>query len=241
MAEQMAWIDPASATTLLDGSGNYKAIMGRTGILAAPQTFIEEALPLQDGVRFRQVTTAVNTPIVPVTITAASESALITAYRALRAAMNPKRGAGILQYTAADATVRQLNCYLESGLEGDESMGNRFVGYIKVPLQFRAQDPFWYDATATTATYTTFGSRTINNTGDVECWPTWTIHGPTTNLTISNTTTGKSMVFTLTLGGSDVLVINTAPGTKTAILNDEGCLLAVLAAIAPSEVRKSVF
>jgi hypothetical protein len=219
MAEILSWFDPASTQTLLDGSGAYMGIVGRKGLIGVPETFVEQNIPLSPGTRLRQVKTPNTDVMAPVLVTGASESALITNVRTLRSAMNPTRGDGILQYQAQDGTVRQLNCRLLSGFEGDESDGNRGPGFIVLPLVFHAFDPYWYDQNVTTATYVTFTAKTVVNNGDVEMWPSWSIHGPTTNLTITNTTTGKSMVFTLTLGATDVLTINTAPGVKTVLLN----------------------
>jgi hypothetical protein len=219
MAEILTWIDPSSTSTALDGSGNYLGIVGRSGLIGVPETFIEQDIPLSPGSRLRQVKTPNTEVKVPLLVTGSTESALITNIRTLRAAMNPLRGDGILQYQAQDGTVRQLTCRLLQGFEGDESDGNRGPGYIILPLVFHAFDPYWYDQFTSTVTYTTFTTKTITNGGDVEMWPSWSIHGPTTNLTITNTTTGKSMAFTLTLGGSDVLTIDTRPGVKTALLN----------------------
>ncbi len=219
MAEQLSWFDVASTQTLLDGSGAYRGIIGRQGFYAPPENFIEQDVPLAPGSRLRQVKTAPNVVRVPLLIKSTTESLYIAAVRTLRAAMNPLRGDGILQYQAADGTTRQLNCRLLSGLEGDESAGVRGPAWTTAGLVFRAFDPYWYDASATVATYTTFTAKTVVNGGDVEMWPSWSIHGPTTNLTITNSTTGKAMVFTLILGATDVLTINTAPGVKTVLLN----------------------
>jgi hypothetical protein len=220
MAEVLTWIDPSSVSTALDGSGNYTGIVGRKGLLGVPETFVEQDIPLSPGSRLRQVKTPNTEVMVPLLVKGSgSEAALIANIRTLRSAMNPTRGDGILQYQAQDGTIRQLNCRLLQGFEGDESDGNRGPGYIVLPLVFHAFDPYWYDQTATVPVYTTFTAKTVVNAGDVEMWPQWSIHGPTTNLTITNTTTGKSMVFTLTLGNTDVLTIDARPGIKTVLLN----------------------
>jgi hypothetical protein len=219
MAEILTWIDPAAVSTALDGSGAYLGIIGRKGLIGVPEQFVEQDIPLSPGSRLRQVKTQNTEVLVPVLVKGASESALITNIRTLRSAMNPTRGEGDLLYQAQDGTIRNLNCRLLQGFEGDESDGNRGPGYIVLPLVFHAFDPYWYDQNNTVATYNTFTAKTVVNNGDVEMWPQWSIHGPTTNLTITNTTTGKSMVFTLTLSGTDVLTIDTSVGVKTVLLN----------------------
>src|SRR6185312_14795392 len=200
MSEQLSWFDPASTQTLLDGSGNYWAIIPRQGFYSPSWNLVEQDVPNQDGNRLRTVLAQPNVVRQVLLIKNTTESNYLANVRTLRQAMNPKRGAGILQFQAADGTVRQLNCVLQSGLEGDESSGVRGPAWIKAPCVWRAADPYWYDASATVATYSTFTAKTVVNSGDAVFWPQWSIHGPTTNLTITNVTTGKSMVFTLTLG-----------------------------------------
>lgn len=217
MAEQMQWISPSSVATKLDGTDTYYylSLIGRQGIFGSPKTFITQQVPIQHGEKLQRVLVPPTDPRVPLLIKASSESNLIVAIRNLRTQMNALLGDGKLQYTAADGTIRQLTCRLASGLEGDESDGNRGPGFIVAPLIFHASDPFWYDQNTTTATYTTFGSQTITNTGDVECWPVWTIHGPITSLTIANGTTGYSVTTTITLSSSDTLIIDTTPFVKS--------------------------
>lgn len=221
MAEAISWWDPSNTETKLNNESNYMAILGRTGMLFPPQTFVEQQIPLQPGMVLRQVLIGPNDIMIPILITAASESALIVAIRALRTAMNPQRGTGRLRYTAADGTIRDLNCCLSAGFEGIEDDTNRGPSWIVLPLQFHADDPFWYDDSATTVNKTniTMPSFSVTNTGDYEMWPVWTIHGPGTNLVLTDTTTGLALTFTLTLGSSDILTIDTTPGVKAILLN----------------------
>lgn len=221
MAEQLLWISPASVNTKLDGTDTYYylSLIGRQGIFDAPKNFIAQPLPLQHGDHLLRVLAGVNNPRVPLLVKGSSETNLIAAIRNLRTQMNALSGNGTLQYTAYDGVIRQLPCRLLSGIEGDESQGNRGPSWIIMPLIFQADDPFWYDQAATTNTYTTFGGFTITNTGDVEMWPKWTINGPLTSLTLTNSTTGQAFTITLAMGNSDVLTIDTTPGVKTILLN----------------------
>jgi len=92
MAEILTWIDPASVSTALDGSGAYTGIIGRKGLIGVPEQFVEQDIPLSPGSRLRQVKTQNTEVMVPVLVKGASESALITNIRTLRSAMNPIRG-----------------------------------------------------------------------------------------------------------------------------------------------------
>jgi hypothetical protein len=62
---------------------------------------------------------------------------------------------------------------------------------------------------------TTSGSLTINNGGDVATPPTLTITGPGTTPAIIRQDTGQVLQFDLTLGSTDVLVVNTLDGSMT--------------------------
>lgn len=245
MAETVTWIDPGGTSWPLDGSGAYLAIWdssnGRKGAFAPNTQVIEQEVPLQPGARLRQVKTLSRAVEVPIIIRASSESIFATARRALRYAMNPNRGAGTLQIAAADGSTRQMTCYCESGFEGDESEQYRGPGFAMLPLSFRALDPYWYDAQSTLLTYTAGGattffqtpflpvhlsasgisnSFTVYNSGDVSCWPIWTITGPGTNPTLSNNTTGKSIAMTVTLTAGQTITIDTRPGYKTVLRED---------------------
>lgn len=219
MAEQLSWFDVASTQTLFDGSGNYWAIIPRQGFYSPSWNLVEQDVPSNDGNRLRTVLAQPNVVRQVLLIKNTTESNYLANVRTLRQAMNPKRGAGILQFQAADGTVRQLNCVLQAGLEGDESPGNRGPAWIQAPCVWRAADPYWYDASATVATYSTFTSKTVVNSGDVEMWPQWSIHGPLTSLTVTNSTTGDSFALTLSMTNTDVLTIDTTPFKKTCLLN----------------------
>lgn len=220
MAEQLSWFDVASTQTLFDGSGNYWAIIPRQGFYSPSWNFVEQDVPSRDGNRLRTVLAQPNVVRQVLLIKNTTESNYLANVQTLRSAMNPQRGYGLLQFTNAAGTTRQLNCRLQAGLEGDESPGNRGPAWIKAPCVWRANDPWWYDATATSTTYTTFTTKTVTNNGDTEMWPQWSIHGPLTALVITNSTTGEAITFTgLTLGGTDVLTIDTTPYKETVLLN----------------------
>lgn len=241
MAETVTWIDPSSTSYALDGSSYYTGIVGRSGLFAPPTQVIEQEVPLQPGARLRQIKTVTRPPVVPVLIRASSEAQFAVARRALRWAMNPNRGAGTLRIKASDNTQRDLVCYCESGFEGDESDTYRGPGFAILPLGFKALDPYWYDSSATVVTLTPGGttqffrtpffplqlsssgisnSFTVNNTGDVQCWPVWVITGPGSNPVLTNNTTGKTITMAVTLTAGQTVTIDTRPGYKTVTRED---------------------
>lgn len=209
--EALTWIDPGSTSYAFDGSSYYTALAGRQGFFAPPVSIIEQETPLIPGASIRFVKTSSRPLKVPLLVKCPDESTFATVRRTLRYALNPNRGAGTLQSTAADGSVRQLACYCEAGYEGDETIPARFLGGYIFPLAFRALWPYWQDLSFTSVSKTSFPvTWTITNGGDVDLWPIWTITGPATALTITNNTTGKSLTvsgFSITSTG--VIVIDT--------------------------------
>ena len=65
----------------------------------------------------------------------------------------------------------------------------------------------------------TGGQGTVTNSGNALGYPVITIIGTCSNLIITNTTTGESMTVNISLGATDVLVIDNNPRTRSITLN----------------------
>jgi hypothetical protein len=110
-----------------------------------------------------------------------------------------------------------------------------------VGLIFSAADPFWYDSNWTALTFTPAGATTffqtpffplhisvgglssdftIENTGQAETWPVWTMTGPGLNPTLTNSTTGETLTLNINLAGGQVLTVDTRPGTISITRED---------------------
>ena len=93
-----------------------------------------------------------------------------------------------------------LECEKE-GLEKSESDTSIYLstgGGFDIPFSIS------FDISATTG-----GSAIVQNNGDIDSYPTITLHGALVNPTISNQTTGKSLHLTgLSTSGSDVVTID---------------------------------
>lgn len=241
MAELLSWIDAAGAETTLNGESNYLALIGRQGFYSPPISIISQQVPMQPGVRDKYVQIGAGDPKLPLLVYADDEPTLALVRRQLVYAMNPLRGSGTLRNTAQDGSVRDLVCKLVAGLSGDESAQNRAPGNFLAPLEFEAADPFWYDRDYTSLSFSTgasvlflaspflgphisssgiASSFSVFNSGDVEAWPIWTITGPGNTITLSNTTTGKALVLSITITAGQVLTIDTRPGHKTVTRED---------------------
>lgn len=64
------------------------------------------------------------------------------------------------------------------------------------------------------------GQAIVTNVGSITSWPTLTVYGPITNPSITNFTTGKTIVFAGSLSANDHLSIDTNPRRRSAMLND---------------------
>lgn len=240
MGRRLSWIDASGTEWPLNGETYYLAMIGDTGITGMPPYVMTESkTPLADGAVLRYTLADVRPVDVPLLTKAASYSELFTAFRALSGALNPKAGPGILRSTAPDDTVRDLNCTYASGYEHDWSQG--FADHMPAVLVFRAHDPFYYDTDATQVgpffasaapaffpimpihlgSSSVLTGFSIDNDGDTDAFPVWTIHGAGSAITLTNNTTGKALALTgnggLTLGSSDVLTIDTQ--ARTVLLN----------------------
>jgi len=148
-----------------------------------------------------------------------------------------ERGEGKLRILSADGKLRELRCLYVSGLDVKDDG----FSWREMRLKFRAADPYWYSTEPKTTTITSSGSATegsafpvtfpaalarrlsfaspvtLNNGGDVEAWPEWTITGPVKNLTLRNLTTGKTLeIKPVKAAAGETIVVKTAPDEKTA-------------------------
>src|SRR6185312_1668026 len=235
-AESNLWIASDGVTQLsLNGTSinGLLAIDGRQGIQFPPVVIQDQRIPLQPGSIPRWIDYPPRPVLLPVLIKTPDEISFTQQIRNMATWFDTPAGSpGIYRRVAADGSTRDLFVYYQAGLEGGDDMGggNRGLGWMQTVLQLYATDPFWYDPSYTTATFVPSGAAPallpklipillgfggissafgVTNSGDYEAWPIWTIHGPGVNPVLTNTTTGKVMTFTITLGGSDVLVIDT--------------------------------
>lgn len=245
-AESNLWIASDGVTQLsLNGTSinGLLALDGRQGIQFPIVSIQDQRIPLQPGSIARYMDYPPRVVLLPLGIKTPDEISFTQQMRNMATWFDTPAGTpGIYRRVAADGSTRDLNVYYQAGLEGIDDMdgGNRGAGWMRTVLQLYATDPFWYDPTYTTATFVPSGAApallpklipillgfggissafAIFNLGDYEAWPIWTIHGPGVNPVLTNSTTGKSTTFTITLGGSDVLVIDTRPLQKSVTLN----------------------
>lgn len=146
---------------------------------------------------------------------------------------NPETGILRREYLQDNVyKVRELVCYLSDGLGFDNSRQWHNFGIVE-PLTFIAPDPIIYDPTLVTVTVDTFTEELIlpvtfpfllgTEVADegiiyAGTWPTFPIieiDGYTTGVTITNTTTNKSLKLDYFIGTGRTVTIDTTYGNKS--------------------------
>lgn len=139
-----------------------------------------------------------------------------------------RRLTGTLRVSRPDSSAREIDCMYESGLEGEAGEGWL---WSKSAITLFCPDGYWRDVTAVTETRSyipgsdylnpfpqvsnslALGETVLNNPGDVDAWPTWTITGPITAVSATNVTTGYQFTLTYGLLAGEQITITTVQPT----------------------------
>jgi hypothetical protein len=142
--------------------------------------------------------------------------------------MTRRLGPGRLQIARPDGSVREILACYEAGFDGEPRQG---WTYDTAVLALYCEDPYWRDVAPTTvlrefalgadflrpfmtvSSSRTLGETQIDNRGDVEAWPAWTITGPASSVGATNSTTGEAFTLTHTLLAGQIVGITTDPPT----------------------------
>ena len=151
---------------------------------------------------------------------------------------------GILRKQLSDGSLRNLKCFIIQG----PNFNPRGPGWDEYAfnevLRFQASDPVWYDPTLRTQVFD-WTTRTqlvgpitgpiqssavllagnVNYTGWWISYPTITLNGPMSGVTITNTTTGDTIVLNYPIPAARYATIALTPGSKSVTLDDGTNLL----------------
>lgn len=138
---------------------------------------------------------------------------------------------------APTGETRTLECRFVS-VDDSFAVDPALAGTADYVVQLVAEDPYWRGAPVrreftagstspfvpveggpsfTISDASTIANATIDNPGDVDAWPVWTVYGPTTDVTVG---IGTALVgIPGDLDADDVLVIDTDPRRQSATLN----------------------
>ena len=242
MADRYVWTsaDGASVIDLTDQSAGFSVLANGTRGLRSPgYSFATEDYAGMDGSVVQSVRATANTPTIGLLLEAASADEFAGRAQGLIRAMRPKAGPGTLTVARSDGTSRSLACFVTEGLEGDEAVDVTLPGaWWKLLLKFYAPDPWWYgDAVdfpfllgPPPAFFPIFplrfapseiaGSIPVENVGDEDAYPVWSVTGPGSGLTLTNNTTGKSISLSTTLVAGETLTIDTRPFFQSVVKGD---------------------
>jgi phage-related protein len=228
MAETIEYVAADGDTVTL-----YK-VRGAAGRWMPPVHVDDRPVPGDHGTRFRGCRFDAAQPVIPILIEGADPEAYRQALRDVASALNPAKGVGKLRATF-DGAVREQSAIYIDGLNHPED----FPLHGQPAVMFRAFDPFWYDTATVVGTFETgtaapffpilpirlassevFADAVVDNTGDIEAWPIWTITGPASSLILEHVDSGKQLALDYTLAAGDVVTVDTSPGVKTVTLDD---------------------
>lgn len=241
----MSWIQPDGVVTPLTGQDELDVhwALGVDGRFMPPVQIEEEPLPQQHGARLRNVRYTPREVTLPISIIGADETAVRRKLRELLKAFSPTRGDGLLRNTGPDGSMRELVCRYQAGMQGTESRDSMGRTFQRAVVVLRSLDPFWRDSTDTGTTYTvgtvqTFltdpflrsgsmltndtilGSQTITNDGDFSAEPVFTVVGPASSFTLTNTLTGEKINYTASLAAGEQITVDTRAGRKSVLRSD---------------------
>lgn len=222
------WIAPDGTVIQLTGQV-YRTLDAVTGWGAAPVSITADPHP-RGGTRVRHIQPEPRTITWPVRVWGRDHQELVAAWRELARALTQTRrlGPGRLRVTRPDGSAREIEAIYEAGLSGEPGQGHL---YDTAVLSLYCPDPYWRDVTPraivreyaigapyldpypTVSSGRTLGDTVIDQDGDVEAWPVWTITGPLEQLIAINHTTGERFTLTYSLGAGDEIVITTDPPT----------------------------
>jgi hypothetical protein len=250
MNTQITWtaVD-GTATILTDTAAGFTVLGdGTRGLRSVAYELATRKYAGLDGEDVQNVRAVGGQPTLGLLIEADDEATFRQRVRALRRAMRPKAGAGVLA-VSQDGETRELTCYCVGGFEGDESPDVSMPGHWwRLALKFFAPSPWWEGEAVsvslglqapsaffpappfTLSPSAVQGSFQIDlSDSDAPAYPVWTISGPGSAVVLTNETTGRDIEVNTSLGASDVLIIDTRPGHQSVRRNDGTNLMSAVA------------
>lgn len=219
---------------------------GATGLDMPSYALFSDEAPNLDGSIYRNARATAREIMIPVYLHGIDRRTVNSLKRDLFRALNPRWGYCVLAFTEGDGSTRTISAYYKDGMEGAEGETAGFT-WARYGLQFTAMDPYFYPTRPESIRWR-FGtgrpllSRTaafypmkiadgvmggdgkglpIENPGDEEAWPVWTLEGPIKSFNLTGPD-GASISASPPLDGTDLvptgrtLTIDTRPGRKTA-------------------------
>jgi hypothetical protein len=223
------WTDPSGNDWPLSDTSDdvgWFTPPGPAGWNATTYEIVTDPLP-RGGEQVRFIRSKPGTVTWPIYVFGDTHLQYIQRHRQIRRAFTKTVHLGLpgtLTVARPDGTARQIDCIYQGGFEGDAGEGWL---YSTDAVSLFCPDGYWRDTQANsfTSQYSpganflspfptvsaglAFGDETVNNPGDVDAWPSWTITGPMTALTATNVTTGYEFTITFGLNAGEQITIST--------------------------------
>jgi hypothetical protein len=245
-AEVATWCEPDGTETDLVLEWNA------AGRIGAPRGLVIDDLPTGASV-VRSTRTRGRRVALSVWVEAPEASNLWAEVQRWAKRWDPARGQGFLKVESLTGDVRRLPCYVETVVDNEVLGVSSGPTFQRFELILFAPDGVWesvtqrsfaWGVTGVTSSFLPLGgsgdyfvlgdsallvAESIVNGGDVNTWPVWTISGPVTDFTLTNSTTGDSLVFDdLGLLAGESVQIDTRPGVKAVVKSDGTSLFSSL-------------
>jgi phage-related protein len=215
----------------LDGSQGLLLMTGFRGLGIAP-TELRITASAGDGGTWRSSRRGVRDIDLPLYIEGVDRGDVETKLRRLTAALNDRTGVSPkILATYSDGTSYEIDVRYAGG--ADTQFGTEAgATYCKWVLTLQAPQPYWVSVQAVSFSVSAdggvkgllpeldrllvkssqvLGTFTVDNPGDVEAYPVWTIEGPSTNVSITQSSIGWT--YTETLVGGNLITVNTQNAT----------------------------
>ncbi|MFM9637597.1 phage tail family protein [Streptomyces turgidiscabies] len=230
------YTDPAGTVwPLTDEEGGWFTLAdGVSGLGATQYALTSDAHP-RGGSRLRYAHPQPRAIVWPLYVYGEDHLEFIGRWRALATAFTRtlREGPGWLEIARPDGTRRRIAVHYQEGFEGRGAKGYGIVSdYAAVTLW--CEDPYWVDPTTidvhresgslgtflapypSVSSSQVLGATTIENPGDVVVWPTWTVTGPASLVTLTNVGTGEAFTLNPTAVGHG----NLLAGERVTISTD---------------------
>lgn len=201
---------------------------GTKGLGQSPVNFEDEKFPLLPGGALRHIATRPREIELPIIVRETNLTDLMIKVAQVRDWFYPgnelNRYGGYLRITPPDGELRQIFCYPREGLEGDLEAGGLIFTQLVITLV--APNPYFTAPDEETASWTNDSNpqfESIINSGELETYPVWKIHGPATSVNINNLSTGLGWLYADSLAGWSIpsgkyLQIDTRPASQRTTL-----------------------
>ena len=217
------------ARLLTDPGNGIRVLKGITGLNAPPFVLLTSDTPLLDGEQLDDVYAATRDIVMPLLITGRTEAEFRERARTLIADVFPLHGECTLEVAQPDGQRRRVRVIYTGGLEGAEAINDAGVRWWKTGIRLTALNPWWMGDPITREWKNTppvnflpitprrvslssvIGDTVLNNPGDVETYPVWTLTAPADGVTLTRPDTGEFLGISHTLPANTTLTIVTNP------------------------------